>query len=29
MTRQRLLSLAIGTALVLTAATAGAQGTPA
>ena len=29
MTRQRLLSLAIGTALVLTAATAGAQGPPA
>lgn len=28
MTRQRLLSLAIGTALVLTAATAGAQGPP-
>jgi glc operon protein GlcG len=29
MTKQRLLSLAIGTALVLTAATAGAQGPPA
>ncbi|MEX2221874.1 MAG: heme-binding protein [Candidatus Rokuibacteriota bacterium] len=29
MTRQRLLSMAIGTALVLTAATAGAQGPPA
>jgi uncharacterized protein GlcG (DUF336 family) len=29
MTRQRLLSLAIGTALVFTAATAGAQGPPA
>lgn len=29
LTRQRLLSLAIGTALVLTAATAGAQGPPA
>ncbi|HUP38314.1 MAG TPA: heme-binding protein [Candidatus Limnocylindria bacterium] len=29
MTRQRLLSLAIGTALVLTAASAGAQGPPA
>ena len=28
MTRQRLLSLAIGTALILTAATAGAQGPP-
>lgn len=29
MTRQRLLSMAIGTALILTAATAGAQGPPA